>query len=302
MSESKLALGVDFGGTKTGLAVGDAQGLVVEKLRLDHQPDDDASRIVERAFDRAAVLVRKYSVDRVGIATMGITRGNEVLLAPNVAGWSGLALPAAASRCFPGIEVKIANDVKAAALAETRWGQLTVVDSGIFLNWGTGIGFGLVLNHQVWMGANGAAGEVAYSWAADELGYADGHAPFEEVVGGGALVETVQRDFGLRDMAEFFDAYDAGNQAYQQWWDQIVDRVSMTVAPILLAVDVERVVVGGGLARRFERVGPALESRWKRQLPFAPPVIASQFGDEAGIRGGLAVAWSEKRAGFLVGV
>ena len=93
MTDEDVALGIDFGGTKAALVVGDRQGTIYFQQRLNHEPGATAISIVRRTFGRAQSLVSDYAVGRIGIATMGITRSDEVWLAPNVPGWSTLALP-----------------------------------------------------------------------------------------------------------------------------------------------------------------------------------------------------------------
>jgi glucokinase len=60
----------------------------------------------------------------IGIATMGITLEDQVLMAPNVAGWKWQAQPALMRQAFSLDAIRIENDVKAAASAELRWGAL----------------------------------------------------------------------------------------------------------------------------------------------------------------------------------
>ena len=53
--------------------------------------------------------------------------------------------------------------MKAAAVAELRWGSLRGADPAILLILGTGIAAAIVVGGEVIQGANGAAGEIGYS-------------------------------------------------------------------------------------------------------------------------------------------
>ena len=290
--EQEVALGIDFGGTKTAMAVGTGDGAILAQERIVHAADAHAEQIVTQAFLRAKGLIRPFNVSRVGISTMGLTRSDKVLLAPNVAGWAELHLPEMARACFEGKPLALGNDVKAAAQAECLWGNLAHRDGGAFLNWGTGIALAFTSGGRVQQGAHGASGEIAYAWQdGSSMGFAEGHAPFEEATGGGALRRAIAERLGISSMEEFFARLPHDGDC-QRYWQEILEWVAQVVGVALLAVDAEVLVIGGGLVRQFSLIGPALSKRWQRYLPFPPEVIQSAFGSDGGMRGGLALAWS----------
>ena len=284
---SACALGIDFGGTKVAIAVGDASGSVYAQDRLAVQDWPTAKSLVQAALRTAQELARPFSVDRVGLSTMGITEEERVLLAPNVPGWASLHLPALVAEVFPGKTVVISNDVKAAAMAECRWGTLRDVAYGAFLNWGTGIALAFCDHGRVWQGAHGAAGEIAYLRQGAETGYVGGHAPFEEKVGGRAIERAMWEEFGVAP-AEFFSDLDRGG-ARAKWWDNLVEQVAAGLGNVLVALDVEVLAVGGGLAQQFGYFGARLESILATYVPFPPRVLVSPFIDRVGVLGALAV-------------
>ena len=85
------------------------------------------------------------------------------LLAPNVPGWDGLSLPAALREGLSIDCLELGNDVKAAALAEARWGRLRGADPALLVLLGTGVAAGIVVGGEVVTGAHGAAGEFGYN-------------------------------------------------------------------------------------------------------------------------------------------
>ena len=89
--DQEVALSIDFGGTKTAMAVGTGDGAIFAQERIVHSADANAEQTVTQAFLRAKSLIRPFNVSRVGISTMGLTRSDKVLLAPNVASWAGLS-------------------------------------------------------------------------------------------------------------------------------------------------------------------------------------------------------------------
>ncbi|MGH8964266.1 MAG: ROK family protein, partial [Actinomycetes bacterium] len=183
-------LAVDFGGTTASLAAVDPAGRVVGRDRLPVHAERGAEQAVDRTLAAAVALIAELGPDRLvasGVASPGIVLSDRVLLAPNVPGWSQLHLQERFESAL-GVPAVCATDVKAAALAEARWGHLRDVHTGLHLNLGTGIAVGVVVEGTVLTGAHGAAGEIGYYLRGvdDRTGPHEGHAPLEERVGGGA--------------------------------------------------------------------------------------------------------------------
>ena len=80
----------------------------------------------------------------MGVSTFGIPSEDGVALAPAIDGWEDIAMGRELREAFAGTPVTMATDVKAAALAEARWGALAGVDPGVYLNLGTGLAAAIV--------------------------------------------------------------------------------------------------------------------------------------------------------------
>ena len=127
-----VVLGIDFGGTKIALATAAVGGEILETTRLQTQAADGAAQALERslAAGRALIDATAGRCVAVGAVSPGIVQTDRVLLAPNVPGWDALALPDALRDGLQIDSVAVGNDVKAAALAEARWGSLRGADPG----------------------------------------------------------------------------------------------------------------------------------------------------------------------------
>ena len=176
-----FVLGIDFGGTKIALATATLDGELMECDRLETDAAGGAIQAVERAFVRGEELVAAAAENRdgrcvaVSAVSPGIVFEDHVALAPNVPGWQELKLPALLRERFAPAPSAVGTDVKAAAVAELRWGSLRGADPAILLILGTGIAAAIVVDGEVLQGANGAAGEIGYSLrnGADHSGAAD---------------------------------------------------------------------------------------------------------------------------------
>jgi hypothetical protein len=103
----------------------------------------------------------------------------------NPPGWESLSLARvveAGLPGLPGLAVSTGNDVRAAALAEARWGRLRGVRNGLYVNVGTGLGAAVVLDSRPmaitlldWLGLLGGRCDwgVAVAVEADAVGWGE---------------------------------------------------------------------------------------------------------------------------------
>jgi len=197
----KYAIGIDLGGTKILTAVVDAQGNVLGSAKKSTQAEKGPDVVIERIEKTmeqalATAKVRKERVAALGIGAPGMidsARG-VVLHLTNLPGWRNIEL-AKTLKKWHNAPVSISNDVRVAAVGEHRVGAGKGSHSMIAVFVVTGIGGGIIINDQPWVGFRSTAGEVGHM-----ITLADG--PF--AVGGGirggieALASRSAIDRGLR--------------------------------------------------------------------------------------------------------
>jgi predicted NBD/HSP70 family sugar kinase len=288
---SDLVLGIDFGGTKVAIGVADRSGTVLRRLRLATEPESGGEQVVSRALAAARDLLDGDEPASVGVASPGITLPEKIVLAPNIPGWERLRLRDLVAAEF-GPAVAVGNDVKAAGLAEARWGALAGADPAVFLSLGTGIAAAIVVGGQVLAGANGAAGEIGYNLrgAGDTASFASGSAPLEEAVGGRGLGTRASERLGRPVTAAELFALSGDDPAAGELVSEAMDELSVHVANLAIALDPQRIAVGGGLAGSAAVVLPALRERLSHAVPFPPEVVAAQFSQDAALLGAIALA------------
>jgi glucokinase len=295
-------VGLDFGGTKMAAAVADGSGRILGSVTVPTRPERGADSAMRRILDAAADLARRGNaagrVGAAGVATMGIPEDNRVLFAPNVPGWEHLAIPSLVRARFPGAAVRADNDVKAAALAELMWGALRGVRTGIYLNLGTGLASALVIGGLVHCGAHGAAGEIGYAMRspADRAGVRDGCAPIEQFFSGAGFRAGAPAAFGERlEAGEIFRLADAGDERAAAFIAERVGELAFHVANLAIAVDPERIAVGGGFMASAGRILPAIRDRLDRFVPFPPSLRVARFLHDAPLMGAVALGMDALR-------
>ncbi len=295
-------IAIDFGGTKVAIATANLAGDILEQRRIETDASHGAQQAVERALDVARSLIVRAAETHggrcvaAGAVSPGVILPDRVLLAPNVPGWEQLAFRDVMSDGLGIEQIAVENDVKAAALAETRWGSLHGADPGIFLNVGTGLALAVVIEGKVLRGAHGTAGEIGYSLRGvdDELGFTNGHAPLEEAVGGRAIGERGSKLLGGNlSAADIFASSDAHAQALI---DEALAELAVHIANLAILLDPARIAVGGGMMRSGDRILQALDARLRFAVPFPPELVAARFVHDVALRGAVALAVSAVNA------
>lgn len=162
-----LVLGIDLGGTKVALALGEGGHLHAHR-RIPFpgtgEPRTDLARVLEAARGLLAEAGRDaHELVAVGISAPGpLDTARGVLLnPPNLPGWHHVPLSSWVGEAFP-VPVSVENDADAGALAEWRFGAARGCQHAVYLTMSTGVGGGLILGGRLHRGAHGA-GEVGHA-------------------------------------------------------------------------------------------------------------------------------------------
>lgn len=296
MTGAELILGIDFGGTKVAIGLADRAGSLLVTRRLDTDAQAGAEQVVSRALAAARkLLADEGAADRlvaIGVVSPGIVLEDRILLAPNVPGWEELRLRELVAAEFEGVPIEVGTDAKAAALAEWRWGALADTDPAVFLSLGTGIAAAVLVGGRLLAGANGAAGEIGYNLLSpqDTDGFASGAAPLEEAVGGRGLGGRASVLLGRPVTAGELFGLARENAQAKELVGAALDELSMHVANLAIALDPQRIAVGGGLVRSADILLPALRERLARAVPFPPELVSAKFDQDASLLGAIAIA------------
>lgn len=160
-------LGVDIGGTKMAVCLGDEHGTVHASRRMptaDHRPEQVLADVVEmtRGLLREAGI-KPEQLDAIGISAPGpLSVSKGLLLAPpNMPGWIDVPVVKILSEAFQR-PVFMNNDANAGALAEYLFGGHAGVRDLAYLTMSTGLGAGFVADGRVIQGVSDLAGEVGH--------------------------------------------------------------------------------------------------------------------------------------------
>jgi glucokinase len=292
---SPVVLALDFGGSKIAAAVCELTGIRLGTTTFGIRAEDSAPATLDRALFAAQRLVETTAPGRpllaVGASTFGIPGDEGIQLAPTIPGWGELMLSRELRRAFGGAEIRLATDVKAAAMAEAEWGALAGCDPGIYLNLGTGLAAAIVANGAVLAGRHGAAGEIGYNLRhVDDVGLAlADRAPLEASVSGQALLREASALLPGADGAAVFAAA-AADARVARLLTRFIAELSFHLVNLAIAVDPVRIVVGGGMVRSWDHLHSGLRAALDAAVPFPPELQLAHFPFDAPLIGAIALA------------
>jgi glucokinase len=311
--------GIDLGGTKIQAVVLDSEhheqhGVLGQaRHQTPHSGGPQAvAQEIEASLREAAASanIDCERLDAVGVGSPGEVdpRAGTVAHADNLPDWDGtFALAAELSRALGEVPVRLGNDVGVATRAELELGAGRGARSLLGVFWGTGVGGALALDGELWRG-RGAAGEIGHTVV--KLGGARcpcGRRGCLEAYAGRRAMEAkalrMQSKGHKTDLFEIMHekghdalssgvwahALEHGDKLAQKLIDRAVRALGAGIASAVNLLDVERVVLGGGLGTRFgeemaERVAVAMQPHlFNDERP--PALRVAALGDLGGAIG-----------------
>ncbi|HEV2857326.1 MAG TPA: ROK family protein [Solirubrobacterales bacterium] len=311
---AELRGGIDLGGTKIQTAIVDAGGKVSGEARhptpTEGGPQDVAEAMATAMREAAADAgVETSELAGVGVGSPGDAdeKTGVVSAARNLPGWEGSFPLAETLKDALGTEVRIGNDVQVATEAEFQLGAGREFESLIGVFWGTGVGGGLILDGKPWLG-RGAAAEIGHMVV--KRGGAKcpcGREGCLEAYAGRKALEAEARkrhdDGEKTDLFKLMEkhekprltsgiwerALDHEDKLAEELIERAVEALGTGIASAINLLDVEAVILGGGLGIRFgERLMEPLMEEMDKHLfvnERPPTVRVASLGDLGGAIG-----------------
>ncbi len=167
---SKTLIGLDIGGTKTALVLGDDEGQVTLRRQFLTDPVGGFTGWLKQLgalYHQVVLEVDSPQAISVSIGgPLDIERGI-IYSPPNLPGWDAVPLKATLEERFD-LPVYVEHDGNAGAIAEWRFGAGRGTRNMVFLTMGTGLGAGFILDGRVYRGTTDLAGEVGHMRIAED--------------------------------------------------------------------------------------------------------------------------------------
>ncbi len=302
-----MFLGVDIGGTKCAVTLGDDNGNVIEKERF-------LTTSVSETIENIIFYAKKLSQDK-NILSAGVSCGGPldeekgiILSPPNLPGWDEIHIKEKLEEAL-NIPCGVRNDANACAMAEWYFGAGKGTKNMVFMTFGTGLGAGLILNSKLYSGTNGNAGELGhirlgetgpsgYGKCGSFEGFCSGSGLKE--IGRAFAREAIQRgetvpwikenidDFEVKDMA---DAARKGDEIALKAFELCGTKLGVGLSMVIDLLNPEKIIIGSVYARCEDLLKPYMEKVLNiealkpalKVCKVVPPLLGENIGDVAAL-------------------
>ncbi|HLY11071.1 MAG TPA: ROK family protein [Planctomycetota bacterium] len=293
-----LYLGIDLGGTFVKLGVCSGTGEVKGTLSIPTRPDRGPEDTVQRIGEAAEMLQRK--TDRVKSCCAGVPGPLDLerrilMRANNLPGWVNVRFPQMLGNRL-GMPTYMENDANCAAWGEYVTGAGKGVQSLVLYTLGTGVGGGIVINGEIWVGASGAAGELGHM-TIDRNGPMCGCGQ-PGCVEQYASASAVAKRYGKGTAKDCFDAAKKGDPKAIDVVDWAADGLAVGLANMIHVLHPDIIVLAGGMALAGDYLLDRVREGVKRRVfgVFIERIrieLSQVPGDDAGWLG--AALWAARK-------
>jgi glucokinase len=321
-------IGVDLGGTKIQTVVLDGSAVTGSDRLLT--PQSGAEDVISAIVKSIRTSLAADSLQASDVVAIGIGSPGRIDLAtgvvdnsPNVPGFAtAVPLAARVSTALTGVPTFVDNDIRVAVRGERRLGGLASFHDAVGVFLGTGVGGGLIIDDRLVAG-RGAAGEIGHIIVKDggrRCG-CGGRGHLEAYAGRASMEHEARNlvDQGhhtiLFDLMEkkgktrlsssiWARALKRHDRMATRLLDQAAWAMSIALASVQNLLDLEAIMIGGGLGDRLGT--PFIDDVRTRMHPLLhnadrpPHVIGTTLQDLSGAVGAAVLA-DEMSAGLAAG-
>lgn len=320
----KKYIGIDIGGTKCAVVLGDAEGRILKKVRFPTQTDRGPQQAIDRILQAVAAM-HPAQAAAIGVSCGGPLDSVQgtILSPPNLPGWDHIEIKRILEERF-GRPAYVQNDANACTVAEWQFGAARGKQNVIFLTCGTGMGAGLILDGRLYEGRDGAAGEIGHV-RMSELGPAGFGKPgsFEGLCSGSgirqlgqtfalAALQQGERPAYCPDKGELMQvtaasiaqAAEAGDATAQQVYQTVGAYLGRGIAILIDVLNPDIIVLGSIFGRSEELLRRSMEESIRREAigasicPVVPAALGEHIGDYGALCTGMRNGYVERTGTF----
>lgn len=322
----KYSIGIDIGGTKSAVLLGNPKvngkpdRFILHKEVFETKKAGGPMEVVQRMKDLIRGMLDRKALAVEDIVGIGISCGGPldskrglIMNPPNLLGWDNIPIKRMLEEEF-GLPVALENDANACAVAEWKYGAGRGYDNVIFLTFGTGLGAGLILDGRLYRGGSDMAGEVGHvrleRWGPVGYGKMGSFEGFCSGAGIGQLarmkvLEKMENGMsqglcrGMEDLAllnakDIAIAADRGDELAIEIYRLCGEQLGRGLAMLVDILNPEIIIIGSIFQRCRHLLWPYAEQVMKREAleasAAACEVVPAQLGEHIGDYAALSLA------------
>ncbi|MEQ8462949.1 ROK family protein [Coleofasciculus sp. E1-EBD-02] len=285
-------IGIDLGGTAIKLGLFQKNGTCIQSVTVATPQPSTPKAVVEVMADAIAQLDTNHSVIAIGVGTPGPAdaTGRIARVAINLNDWHDIPL-ADWLEAKTGCPTIIANDANCAGLGEAWLGAGRQFRHLIMLTLGTGVGGAIILDEKLFVGHQGAAGELGLITLNPEGSPCNSgnQGSLEQYLSIGAI----RRRTG-KEPTELGILANEGNPKALEFWNHYGRDLGAGLASLIYVLTPEAIIIGGGVSASAKFFFPAAWAEIERRvLPSSRTglqLLPATLGNQAGMVGAAKLA------------
>ncbi len=313
---SEWFAGIDLGGTSIGAAAATRDGRMLAEETVPTCSHEGPKAVLQRIGDLIDRLSARCGAPpkSIGVGVPGLVdlASGATKFLPNLpTQWRDVPVREVLSRRFC-VPIGVLNDCRTATLGELAFGHGRTVRTFALFALGTGVGGGVVIDGRLRLGPLGSAGELGHQTIipGGPLCGCGNRGCLEAVASGPAITAEGVRLLlsgqapGLHALVDgevnrvspqtIADAATAGDAGSRSIIERTAEYLAVAAANVVTALHPEMIVVAGGVAEMGELLLAPVRRGIRERVRMFPAddvrVEKSQLGDDAGVRGAVALA------------
>lgn len=284
-TEPALVAALDIGGTKIAAGVVDAvTGDVSNFRQVATEPERGGTWVAQKAAHMIAELQHSH-IQGIAISICEIVDRSGQLRSKDAFDWMSLNLQQTLKTDLP---IHLVSDVRAAALAEARFGAAKGIADALYVSIGTGISSTLLINGVPYAGAHGAALVLATaerSQHCDACGVITRQS-LEHIASGAGLAQCYGQGINAKEVIR---RAESGESDARKLVERATRELGQVIAQLANCTDPHMIIIGGGLGSAdglyWMLLRPAIESGLWKDRPATPTICRSSLGPDRGVVG-----------------
>jgi glucokinase len=311
-------VGIDLGGTNIAAGIVDEEGKIIKKGSVPTGRDRTAAVIIKDMCDLVKSLMQDVGITEKDLHSIGIgspgapDRKNGVILYANNLPFRNVPMRDEIQK-YINVPVYLENDANCAAIAEGVAGAAKGAEFAVIITIGTGIGGGVIINHKLYTGFNGAAGELGHvvlhkdgeACSCGRLGCWEAYSSATALIRqtkaaarenpNSKIMEICGGDLNKIDAKTAFDAARLGDETGKAVIDRYIDYLADGLANMVNIFQPNVIAIGGGVSKEGENLLAPLREKMKGRTYCAEGLestrlVTAQMGNDAGIVGAALIS------------
>jgi glucokinase len=270
-----MILGIDVGGTSVKFGIVSPEGEISQSIRYGTEEWVKNGGFVKNLIKEVGVFLETHpSIKGVGLGFPGLLSADrkEVVLLANIPSVNNVPIVQHLKSEYPKIVFKIENDAKCATLGEYYFGENRGMDNYMLITLGTGVGSGAMINKRLFIGAKGNGMEIGHMLMDDGKTLEDYIKLSNIVKYAQKLIDekkfptTIKRDEEITPKV-LHDAACAGDKLAIEVFNYVGHYLGMNVVSVMRVIDLDNILLGGGISGAFEFIVPSMKAYIEKSLP-----------------------------------